>query len=265
MANLRDRGYGNSMEGLQLKKAPERHTRQKNVAPGEASVSKGQKVTNTNVQNSSVMRMPSPDEIRASYGEPPVNAKSPQRSAPLNLQFSDVHDEGRHESNVEIPFQIFDIERDIGKNEMSLDEIRRRMRELERALSGAYARQNTDRAILQGAKKTTHPTGDARFLPKFYADYKWDEADFLGDWAPDLGNDAYAAFRDIERAKAAASGRALSMKAMDMAQTNKESQYAQHSQNVDLDEASIDNLFFEYNNLRNEYNARLAQYLQGLR
>ena len=264
MANLRDKGYGNSMEGLQLPK--ERHTRQKNVAPGEASVSKGQKVMNTNVQNSSVMRMPSPDEIRASYGESPVNAGSPQRSAPLNLQFSDIYDKISHDDEVEIPYREYARERDAApKNTMSLDEIRRRMKELERVLSGAYARQNTDRAILQGAKKTTHLTGDARFLPKFYADYKWDEADYLGDWAPDLGNDAYAAFRDIEREKAAASGRALSIKAMDMAQTNKESQYAQHSQNVDLDEASIDNLFFEYNNLRNEYNARLAQYLQGLR
>ena len=262
--NLRDRGYGNSMEGLHLPK--ERHTRQKTVAPGEASVSKGQKVTNTNVQNSSVMRMPSPEEIRASYGESPVNAGPPMKSAPLNLQFSDIYDKISHDDEVEIPYREYARERDAApKNTMSLEEIRRRMQELERALSGAYARQNIDRAILQGTKKTTHPTGDARFLPKFYADYKWDEADYLGDWAPDLGNDAYAAFRDIEREKAAASGRALSIKAMDMAQTNKESQYAQHSQNVDLDEASIDNLFFEYNNLRNEYNARLAQYLQGLR
>lgn len=261
--NLRDRGYSSSMDGYNP--APY-HSRRKKTAAGTAQVQKGEEVNRQSVRDSGALRLPSPEEIRASYGKAPVNAGPPQRSEPLNLQFSDIYDKISHDDEVEIPYREYARGRDTApKNTMSLDEIRRRMQELERALSGAYARQNTDRAILQGTKKTTHPTGDARFLPKFYADYKWDEADFLGDWAPDLGNDAYAAFRDIERAKAAASGRALSMKAMDMAQTNKESQYAQHSQNVDLDEASIDNLFFEYNNLRNEYNARLAQYLQGLR
>ena len=262
--NLRDRGYGNSMEGLQLKK--ERHTRQKTVAPGEASVSKGQKVTNTNVQNSSVMRLPSPDEIRASYGTATVNAGSPQRSTPLNLQYSDRYDRISHDDNVEIPYREYARERDSTlQNSMSLDEIRRRMQELERVLSGAYASQNVNRAAISGSKKTTQPTSEARLLPKAYADYNWDAEDFLAEWAPDLGDDAYVAFRDVERAKAAATGRALAMKAMGMAQTNMDAQNAQHAQNLNLDEAAIDNLYFEYNNLKNEYNARLAQYLQGLR
>lgn len=213
MANLRDRGYGNSMEGLQLKKAPERHTRKKTVVPGEANVSKGHPVQ--------------PTRSMPSYGSvPEYSPVYPVGNAgtPLNLQFSDVHDEGMHESNVEVPFQKFNIERDIGKNQMSLDEIRRRMQELERALSSAYDSQRDM----------------AKMSP--YTDYKWDEAEMIDDNLLGLNADEptqQLAFMNYQ--KAARTGEAM------------------HNA------PAIDRLFFEYNNLKNEYNARLAQYLQGMR
>ena len=261
--NLRDRGYSSSMDGY--KPAPY-HSRRKKTAAGTAQVQKGEEVNRQSVRDSGALRLPSPEEIRASYGTATINAGSPQRSAPLNLQYSDRGDKISHDDNVEIPYREYARERDSAlQNTMSLDEIRRRMQELERVLSGAYASQNANRAAVSGSKKTTQPTSEAREMPKAYADYNWDVEDFLAEWAPDLGNDAYVAFRDIERAKAAATGRALAMKAMSMAQTNMNAQNAQHAQNLNMDEAAIDNLYFEYNNLKNEYNARLAQYLQGLR
>lgn len=219
--NLRDRGYSSSMDGY--KPAPY-HSRRKKTEAGTAQVRKGEEVTRQSVRDSGALRLPSPEEIRASYGKAPVNAGPPQRSEPLNLQFSDVHDEGSHESNVEIPFQMFNIERNIGKSEMSLDEIRRRMQELERALNSAYDSQR------------------ARVKVRPYTDYNWDVAEAIDDNLLGLNaNEPTQQLAFMDYQKAARAGETA---------TNT---------------PEVDELFHEYNNLKNEYNARLAQYLQGLR
>ena len=272
MANLRDKGYGNSMEGLQLPK--ERHSRQKNVAPGEASVSKGQKVTNSNVQNSSVMRIPSPDEIRASYGESPVNAGSPQRSAPLNLQFTSEKDSddayrrgaGAYSAFLDAQKQLVPSET---RTDLTPEELKKRIRALEEAMAAMDAAHGKFR--VRNFKNNANSEYEVPYYPyspgeehpaQPLADFNWDKAEFLDDAGLGLGvSDAQQQLLWMDYEKAAATGRAL--------EEQHEHYIDNHGipgiENAMAEERQYGNLFHEYNNLKNEYNARLAQYLQGLR
>lgn len=200
--NLRDRGYSSSMDGMRLPKVQERHSRQKTVAPGEASVSKGRKVT---------------PETRStpSYGSVPEYAQTAPETLPttpnqsLALGYTDPLDELNHEKRVEAPFrQYINSQRDASVADMSTDEIMKRLRELEAALSYNYNIQNVD------YKKTVN-------RPSYFTNADEEMQDMAQD---ELLTSA-----------------------------------------IRRDEASIDQLYWEYNNLKNEYNVRLAQYLQGLR
>jgi len=261
--NLRDRGYGNSMEGLQLKKAPERHTRQKNVAPGKASVSRGQKVTNTNVQNSSVMRMPSPDEFRA----------MPQYT-PLDLQFTDPKDAddaysrgtGSYTAMQDAQKQLVPGET---RSNLSPEELRKRIRQLEEAMAAMDA--GHDKFRIREFKSGDNTPYQAPYLPytegeehpaQPLADFNWEKAELLDDAGLGLGvSDAQQQLLWMDYQKAAATGREL--------KKQHDHYISNHgipgAENAIAEERQYGNLFQEYNNLKNEYNARLAQYLQGLR
>lgn len=274
-SNLRDRGYSSSMDGynLKLNKADERHSRKKTVAPGDATVSKGQKVTNSTVKDSAVMRLPSPEQIRSTpisvpeygpVGLPPSELPySP--NTPINLHYSDPLDQVAQYRNVEIPYRMNSSKQNPAAN-MSTDEIKRRMDEIEQALSLNYTKQAQDRQRRRGYKWSSDPSTLEEELTaaKTVSDYNWEMHDFLDDWMPDLTNDPVAlASEQMEHAKAAAAGRVNNEKLN--TQNRFDAGYNRLTQDIISDEASIDQLYWEYNNLKNEYNVRLAQYLQGLR
>lgn len=268
--NLRDRGFSSSMDGYQQKRT---HSRQKTVAPGEASVSKGRKVTNTPAQDSAVLRLPSPEQIRStqSYGYGPAAARAP-RSEPINFSYTDPEDESRHYENVEKPWR-----ENIGSvsgalKDMPLEEIKRRMDALNQALNASYDRQNIDRMNARTARGYVAGSEERKIQPLM--DYNWNVAEALSDSAWDLGSEEYAAIKDQDYFKAAAAARRNDKKISE----KEELEFNPHSfdnaynapalsaiGNLYRDEASVDALYSEYNALKNEYNARLAQYLQGLR
>ena len=266
MANLRDRGYGNSMEGYQPKlqlqkinKAEKRepyHSRQKTVAPGEANVSRGRMVNDS-------ARMPSPDEFRA----------MPQY-APLDLQFTDPKDAddayrrgaGSYTAMQDAQKQLVPGET---RSNLSPEELRKRIRQLEEAMAAMDA--GHDKFRLREFKSGDNTPYQAPYLPyteneehpaQPLADFNWEKAELLDDAGLGLGvSDAQQQLLWMDYQKAAATGRAL--------KKQHDHYISNHGipgiENAMDEERQYGNLFQEYNNLRNEYNARLAQYLQGLR
>lgn len=192
--NLRDRGYGNSMDGYQPK--PERfHSREKTVAPGTAQVRKGQQAA-TNPVRDRTAYTPGVEQIRS---EPEYTPRSVQTNkTPVDLHYTDTHDAYAHYGRVEHPFRQYSQEQKPGSG-LSLEELKRRMDALEQALTSAYDRQNMDRS----ADRMREEQGSA----------------FNQFGINDTANN----------------------------------------------EMVISDLYWQYNDLKNEYNAMLAQYLQGLR
>lgn len=270
--NLRDKGYSSSMDGYQPRK---QHSRQKTVLPGEADVSKGRKAAATPVQNGAAMRLPSPEQIRSTPGSgfsPAINGS--RRSAPLNLNYTDPEAERSHYENVEMPWrENIGAVRDSGAlRDMPLDEIKRRMEVLDKALNAAYGRQTADRMNVRTARGYVAGSREREIQPLM--DYNWNVAEALSDSAWDIGGDEYAAIKDQEYLKAANAGKAFDQRLSD----KQEMEFNPHAYDnafnasalsaigdLTRDESSVDALYSEYNALRNEYNARLARYLQGLR
>lgn len=250
------------MDGMQLPKVQERHSRQKTVAPGEASVSKGRKVTTET--------RPTP-----SYGSVPEY--SPVYSGgktPLNLQFTDPADEaaayrrgpGAYAAMREDQRQLVPSET---RSNLSPEELRKRIRQLEEAMAAMDA--SRDKFRIREFKSDDNTEYQAPYLPymegeehpaQAIADFNWEKAELLDDAGLALGaSPAQQQLLWMDYQKAAAIGRAL------------EDQHNQYIDNHGIpgyrdamaEENRYGNMYQEYNNLRNEYNARLAQYLQGLR
>lgn len=224
------------MDGYQQK--PRLHSREKKVASGTAEVRKGQKTAKAPARDNAV-KLPSVEQIRS---EPKQNRAQPapktQRSKPLKIDFNDSDDAARYHQNVTVPYQQYAAERDATPpNNMSLDELKRRMDELEQALTSAYDRQNADRMRYRTAEG--------------YANGNWDVAEAKEDAGWALGADeATQQQLFMDYIQAAAVGKSL----------EKQKRY-----DIAVDEGRISSLYWEYNNLKNEYNMRLAQYLQGMR
>ena len=258
--NLRDRGYGDSTEGLKLKKQ-ERHSREKKVTPGEAPVQKGQAYQ--------------PTRSLPSYGAVPEYspvAPSGSSDVPINLQFTDDYDRISHDIDVEAPYKLYSIDRDSAPaNTMSLEEIQRRLKELEQAMSSAYDRQNIDRMqnrVARGGVAGNNIPGKA------YVDYRWDVAEALDDAGYGVGvDDATQQLLWQNYLQAAAAGK---KKEQDY-NYRKENEFnpfsydnasnpaaATSAYDLSKTEASIDAMYREYTDLKNEYNTRLARYLQSI-
>ena len=236
--NLRDRGYSSSMDGYTPKKQ-ERHTRKKKVVSGEATVSKGQAY------------QPTRSIAAPEYAANPTNA-------PLNLQFSDQYDRISHDDNVEIPYKQYTWERDSAPaNTMTMDEIKRRMQELEQAMARIDAgRTNINMRVFDGKQHATDPIPYFEHPAQPLADYEWNKHDVLDDYLPDVTDDPVALYLEqMNHAKAAATGKAL--------RKQRDSAYYDALDSALEEENNYKNLFFEYNNLKNEYNTRLAQYLHS--
>ena len=154
---------------------------------------------------------------------------------------------------------------------MSLDEIKKRMKEMEYALNNAYTGQQIARAKRAATRNVTdfYYSGIPMQPSEKVANYYWDMHDFLDDWMPDLTDDPVAlALEQQAHAEAATTGHAVEAQAYPQNQAvlaGYDAANARNDMDIQTNEAALDKLFFEYNNLRNEYNARLAQYLQGLR
>ena len=264
--NLRDRGYSSSMDGMHLPKAQERHSRQKTVTPGEASVSKGRKVTPETRSTPSYGSVP---EYNPVY--PGGNAT---QSTPLNLQFTDPADEAAAYRRGPGPYAAMrEEQRQLVPGEtrsnLSPEELRKRIRQLEEAMAAMDAGHSKFRSRIFSSEDNTEY--QAPYLPymegeehpaQAIADFNWNKAELLDDAGLELGaSPAQQQLLWMDYQKAAAIGRAL------------EEQHNQYISNNGIpgykdamaEENQYGSLYNEYNNLRNEYNARLAQYLQGLR
>lgn len=245
------------MEGLQLKKAPERHTRQKKVVPGEANVSKWEPISTT----------PAPFQTTN-------NVASVSPTTPLNLQFTDERDErdayrrgpGAFTDNVSAKKQLVPAE---SRVDLSDEELRKRIRALEEAMAAMDAGHKKFR--LRGFKGGDNSEYEAPYYPYSpgeehpampLADFNWNKHDWMDDTLYDITDDPVALYLEqLEHAKAAATGNAL------------EDQHNHYMDNHGIpgigdamaEERQYGNLFQEYNNLKNEYNRRLASYLQSQR
>lgn len=258
--NLRDKGFSSSMEGYTPKKQ-ERHTREKSVAPGEAIVQKGQKVQPTR----DLPNYGSVPEYGAT-GAPAVDIPYASNQS-IPLHYTDLNDQLYHFAKVELPYRKGEQNRKIRDGYLSTlsdEELKRRLAELEQALSTAYAQQNTDRQARRNI-----PTGEEGHYPEeVLANYNWNVHDVLDDYVADTTDDPVALYLEqMEHAKAAATGRVINKQALRKnlaAQDAYPARYNSATQKIADDERSIDDLYFEYNNLKNEYNTRLARYLQSI-
>ena len=240
--NLRDRGYSSSMDGYTPKKQ-ERHTRKKKVVSGEATVSKGQ---------------PAKKAELPSVERPSDSGTYTTNKTQVPLYFTDKKDQASHWRNAEVPYMEFSAERDAApKNIMSLGDIKRRMQELEQAMARIdTGRTNINMRVFDGKQHATDPIPYFEHPAQPLADYEWNKHDVLDDYLPDVTDDPVALYLEqMNHAKAAATGKAL--------RKQRDSAYYDALDSALEEENNYKNLFFEYNNLKNEYNTRLAQYLHS--
>ena len=292
--NLRDRGYSSSMDGYQPKlqrqkinKAEKRankfterdrfNSRQKTVAPGEASVSKGEKVITAPAQNSAVARLPSPEQIRSTpisvpeYSPTYPTGLSPVQSQPLNFQMTDPQREQFYQRN------IWSKAPSLGEGPpesgMSMEELKNRIDELNEAMWKLYRKRDGEQFRVKEMEQRAsgdlytnqhipyYPTVDvdSEFnAANTVADYNWEVKEYLNDWVPDVTDDPVVretAWQDF--VKAANTGRYL--------KTDEywNSLFDKKTPRIYAEEQRLSDLFNEYNNLKNEYNTRLARYLQS--
>ena len=252
--NLRDKGYGNSMEGYAPKQ--ERHTREKKVTPGEATVQKGQAYQPTR-------ELPSWGSV-PEYGA--VAPASPSQ-APLQLQYVDLLPNDKQRYDASIPDTVAPT-----YDNLSDEELKKRMQQLEQALNAAYSNQRNNRLARSAAKTADFEYAGIPMTPaEKYANYNWEVAENLEDAAQELGyidtNPALYQQAFQNYANAAAAGRAVEKQSYPQNSVTFDSMMTvdpRLKQNIQANEATIDQLFWEYNNLKNEYNARLARYLQSI-
>jgi hypothetical protein len=296
--NLRDRGYSSSMDVYKLKKddpASKYHSREKTIAPGTATVSKGQKSGRS-------LSLPTTKTPKAKIAAP--NADS-LNSALQNRLLSQRKLSSAYGYNpTEDPYQLYNWEiaeflSDSGYD-LGIPKEQQAVRDMNYSLQAAIGKRNErpDRVPApktpeQATAYSDYATNYARYEPLKDAYYKslnptYDVKHERVDLQPypeaqqqvdkDIQN-----YGKVARNKAMTTGSGLSMEEIKRRMQELEQAMseidAQQGMNYlrdfgapefnapypsDPNERSYRDLYFEYNNLKNEYNQQMAQYLQSL-